>query len=89
MPLAIIDVDKILALYQDGVRITAFRGSFGDVGYAIQIKREMPNSEVFLDEREARELAAALTWVISEADRKAGKSSFRPPAKRSTGKVGA
>ena len=83
--------DRVIAVYQDGVRITAYKGPLGDVGYAITGKLGSGNAEadLILDEREARELAAALTWVISEADKKTGKSSFRPPAKRSTSSKGA
>jgi hypothetical protein len=79
--------DRIIATYRDGVIISAVRGSFGDVGYAITGRRETVDGEVvgtelLLDEREARELAAALAWIISEVDKKNGKPSFRPPAKR-------
>lgn len=85
--------DRIIATYRDGVIISAVRGSFGDVGYAITGRRETATdengaehvgTELLLDEREARELAAALTWIISEVDKKNGKPSFRPPARRGT-----
>jgi len=83
--------DRVIATYRDGVIISAVRGSFGDVGYAITGRRELgtdvdgretTGAELLLDEREARELASALTWIISEVDKKMGKPSFRPPAKR-------
>jgi len=79
--------DRVIATYRDGVIISAVRGSFGDVGYAITGRREtvdgqVVGAELLLDEREARELAAALTWIIGEVDKKNGKPSFRPPAKR-------
>lgn len=82
---------RVIATYRDGVIITAARMPFGDVAYAITGRREIgrdvdgretTENELLLDEREARELAAALAWIISEVDRKDGKPSFRPPAKR-------
>lgn len=79
--------DRVLATYRDGVIISAMSMPMGDVSYAITGRREMVDNEVvgselLLDDREARELAAALAWIISEVDRKRGKPSFRPPARR-------
>lgn len=83
--------DRVIATYRDGVIISAVHMPFGDVGYAITGRREIgtdvdgretAGAELLLDEREARELAAALTWLISEVDKKLGRPSFRPPAKR-------
>ena len=68
--------DRIICVYQDGVRIVAYSAPLGDVGYALTIPRE--GGELILDEREARELAAALAWILSEVDRKIGRPSFRP-----------
>ena len=81
---------RVIVTYRDGVIITAARMPFGDVAYAITGRREIGadengstvvENELLLDEREARELAAALAWVISEVDKKNGKPSFRPPGK--------
>ena len=33
--------DRVIATYRDGVIISAVRGSFGDVGYAITGRREL------------------------------------------------
>lgn len=65
-------------VYQDGIRVIAVGPTYGEVKYGISRRVDSTDSELILTQDEARELAAALTWIISEVDARNGRESFKP-----------
>lgn len=65
-------------VYQDGVRVVAVGATYATVRYGVTCDLQSTVPELVLTQEEARELAAALTWMISEVDAKHGRESFKP-----------
>lgn len=66
-------------VYRDGLLVTAAGGAYPDIRYGIC--RNAPGAAeatLVLSQDEARELAAALAWIISEVDTHFGYHSFSP-----------
>lgn len=64
-------------VYQDGVRIMAAGNSYREMRYGISRPPFTVDADLILSQDEALELAAALTWIISEVDAKNGRESFK------------
>lgn len=65
-------------VYQDGVRVIAAGATYATVRFGVTCNPQSTVPELVLTQDEARELAAALTWMISEVDAKHGRESFKP-----------
>lgn len=72
-------------VYRDGLLIVAAGEKYHDIRYAISRADSSDLPTMVLSQEDARELAAALTWVISEVDARNGRESFRPPHSRKIG----
>lgn len=69
-------------VYQDGVRVVAAcpeGEGYKGVRYGVSQRTESGDVQIVLSQSEARELAAALTWIIAEVDSAFGYESFKPP----------
>ena len=75
-------------VYRDGVQVIAAGANYRDIRYGVSLPslpREADSADqhlLVLDQDQARELAAALTWIISEVDAKNGRASFGPHTPR-------
>lgn len=65
-------------VYQDGIRVIAAGENYRDIRYGISRRTDTTDSALILNQSEARELSAALAWIISEVDAKNGRESFKP-----------
>ena len=72
---------RLPIVYQDGIRVVAVcpEGSgYPGVRFGISQRATTGAVELVLSQSEARELAAALTWIINEVDEAFGYASFKP-----------
>ena len=66
-------------VYRDGICVIAAGGAYRDVRYGISRTGDTAAQTFVVNQEEARELAAALAWMISEVDERYGYNSFKPP----------
>jgi len=69
-------------VYRDGVQVIAAGANYRDIRYGVSLPDNTDKHLLVLDQDQARELAAALTWIISEVDAKNGRESFGPHTPR-------
>lgn len=65
-------------VYNDGICIIASDQGNKQVGYVVSKRLGSAEPALTLTSDEAHELAAALTWILSEVDKKQGRPSFKP-----------
>lgn len=65
-------------VYRDGVQVVAVGPSYDAVRYGIARPGDETAQQVVLNQEQARELAAALAWIIGEVDATHGYESFTP-----------
>ena len=65
-------------VYRDGICVIAAGGAYRDVRYGISRTGDTSEQTFVINQEEARELVAALTWMISEVDSTFGYDSFKP-----------